>query len=173
MHKARTRPQARSPLTPLGGGDRYTLTGHRSEPSPTQERVPLLVGGGGRRIRQIAAWHADAVGSPCWVGVHDDGQLAEPSRFGPSFVDKDVESVRAAARARSANLEVQVLVQPVVVTDDAVGAADKIWRPRSPSGTLFRRPLRWSSSHEDLPRSDRGRFRRARCLRIGPACGCG
>lgn len=114
-------------------GDHYTLRGERCEPSPVQSRVPILVGGAGRRVHRIAARIADAVGFTGLGRIHDDGQRAEPARFAIPCLDEDVEAVRVAAGDRLPNLELQVLVQAVVVTDDAASTADQISRSHLPS----------------------------------------
>jgi probable F420-dependent oxidoreductase len=116
-------------------GDHYKLTDERCDPSPVQAQVPLLVGGAGRRVHQIAARHADAVGFTGLGRVHDDGQRAEPARFGVPFVEEDVEAIRAAAGDRLPHLELQVLVQAVAVTNDAPGVAEQISRSHLPSLT--------------------------------------
>jgi alkanesulfonate monooxygenase SsuD/methylene tetrahydromethanopterin reductase-like flavin-dependent oxidoreductase (luciferase family) len=114
-------------------GEHYTLTGERCEPRPVQDRIPLLVGGGGRRVHRIAARHADAVGFTGLGRVHDDGQRADPARFAAPLIDEDVAALRAAAGRRLALLELQVLVQAVAVTDDALGVAEQIARTHLPS----------------------------------------
>lgn len=116
-------------------GEHYQLTEQRCEPLPRQAHVPILVGGGGRRVHQIAARHADAVGFTGLVRVHVDGQHAEPSRFAAGMVDEDADAVRVAAGQRIDDLELQVLVQAVNVTDDADGAADEIRSAHLPTLT--------------------------------------
>ena len=108
-------------------GTHYDLAEARCSPLPVQRPLPMLVGGTGRRVHRIAARHADAVGFT-GLQIHADGRGAEPARFGSRFVDEDVEALRTAAGARLPDLELQVLVQMVVVTDDPVGAADEIRR---------------------------------------------
>ncbi len=121
-------------------GDTVTFTGahhrlveERCDPRPIQPRVPLLVGGGGRRVHGVAARHADAVGFTGLGRTLEDGQRHDPSGFRPDQVDGDVAAVRTAAGGRSSPLERQVLVQAVVVTDDARGTAEQISTARLPS----------------------------------------
>lgn len=114
-------------------GEHYHLDEARCYPSPIQSHVPLLVGGAGRRIHQIAAKHADAVGFTGLGRVNPDGQTAQPDRFPLSAVGQDIEHLREAAGDRSAHLEIQVLVQAVIITDNDVATAEDICRTRLPS----------------------------------------
>jgi hypothetical protein len=83
----------------------------------------------------VAAHHADAVGFTGLGRTLEDGQRHDPSRFRADRVDADVAAVRAATAGRSSPLELQVLVQAVVVTDDAYSTAEQISRSRLPSLT--------------------------------------
>jgi probable F420-dependent oxidoreductase len=114
-------------------GSHYQLAEERCDPLPVQEHVPLLVGGGGRRVHRLAARHADAVGFTGLGRTLEDGQRHDPSGFRADRVDDDVAAVRAACAERSTPLEHQVLVQAVVVTDDAKGRAEEISRSRLPT----------------------------------------
>ncbi len=114
-------------------GRHYRLDEERCDPLPVQPHVPLLVGGGGRRVLGIAARHADAVGFTGLGRTLADGQRHEPTGFRADRVDGDVAAVRAAAGERLTALESQVLVQTVVVTRDPRGAAEEIVRAHLPA----------------------------------------
>lgn len=160
-------------------GEHYTLTDERCEPRPVQAQIPVLVGGAGRHVHRIAARHADAAGFTGLGRVHENGQRVQPARFAGPCVDDDVEALRLAAGDRLAQLELQVLVQAVVVTDDALGVADQISRSHLPSLTpeeivdtpymmvgscsalvekLLEHRERWGFSHYTVRREALGRF---------------
>jgi probable F420-dependent oxidoreductase len=107
-------------------GEHYRLAEAHCHPRPLQPHVPLLVGGGGRRVLAIGARLADAVGFTGLGRTLEDGQRHEPTGFPPARVDEQVAAVRAAAGERWGLLELQVLVQGVVVTNDAPGAAENM-----------------------------------------------
>lgn len=85
-----------------------------------QERLPILVGGSGRGLLEHAARHADIVGLTGLGRTLADGHR-HAARFGPAVVDREVGIVRAAAGGR--DVELNVLVQRVIVTDDREAAA--------------------------------------------------
>ena len=113
-------------------GEHYQLKDARCDPRPVQPHVPLLVGGGGRRVHCIAARHADAVGFTGLGRILEDGQRHEPTGFPPTQVDAQVAAACAASGDRWSHLELQVLVQSVVVTNDASGAVERV-RSRLPN----------------------------------------
>jgi probable F420-dependent oxidoreductase len=109
-------------------GTHYQLRDERCAPRPAQSHVPLLVGGGGRRVHGIAARHADAVGFTGLGRTLADGHHHDPEGFRLERVEQDVAHVRRMAGARLDSLELQVLVQAVVVTEDAVSTAQDLSR---------------------------------------------
>jgi probable F420-dependent oxidoreductase len=97
-------------------------------PQPVQRpRPPLLVGAGGERMLRLAAAHADIVG---FTGA----RLKPGSRTGelipldrPAF-DQRVELFRAMAAERADQIEMNLLVQAVMVTDDRPAAVAQLRR---------------------------------------------
>jgi probable F420-dependent oxidoreductase len=104
-------------------GEHYAVTGHRSW--PTEPRVPLLIGGNGRRVLALAARTADAVG---FVGFRHnrDATEVELSHFTAGGLDEQVAWVREQAGERFDDLELTALVQIAQITDDRRAAATAI-----------------------------------------------
>ena len=73
--------------------------------------------------------------SPASAAPLEDGHRHETIGFQTDRVDRDVAAVRLAAAQRSSLPELQVLVQAVVVTNDARSTAQEISRSRLPSLT--------------------------------------
>jgi probable F420-dependent oxidoreductase len=109
-------------------GRHYQVTGHAIEPRPVQKpRPPILIGGNGRRLLSLAARKADIVG---FSGItFMEGGAAPPDLSGwrSSGVDERVLLVReVAGEDRYAQLELNVLVQRVIVTDNRHAAAQEL-----------------------------------------------
>src|SRR5262249_34458488 len=101
-------------------------------PKPAQERIPLLVGGGGRARLELAPRTADTVRiapnmqkgmSGSWGRGHSglDG--------GSARMDERVGWVRAAAGERLTSLELQVNVGKTVFSADRDAAAASVGAP--------------------------------------------
>jgi probable F420-dependent oxidoreductase len=90
-----------------------------------QERVPILVAVNGRRALAHAARHADGIGLAMLGRTLEDGQRHEV-RWQTDRLDRTVAFIRDQAGERSAELELNALVQAVVVTDDRLGAAQEL-----------------------------------------------
>jgi probable F420-dependent oxidoreductase len=97
-------------------GTHYRLDGHRCFPVPAAP-VPVLVGGNGTRLLQLAATASDIVGFVGFHQVHGTRDVAL-SHFTAAGLDDRLGVVRAAAGPRFDALELNALVQVVVVTDD-------------------------------------------------------
>ena len=101
-------------------GEHYTITDHDGQPKPAQRpHPPLMIGGGGRRTLTLAAREANIVGlAP---------RPNDPRSFTIAATEEKLGWIRAAAGDRFDDLELNVYPSggPVVVTDDARGAAQE------------------------------------------------
>jgi probable F420-dependent oxidoreductase len=125
-------------------GTHYTIEAKERWPRPRQDRIPLLVGGGGRRILRLAAARADI------VSVHRnlrDGSarswVEEAGGHGefPDGMSERVSWVRTAAGERLGTVELHATVQRVVITERPEEAAAALAAPLGyPPAQLMRHP---------------------------------
>ena len=104
-------------------GEHYTITGYGSFPKPTQSPLPLLIGGGAKRVLSIAAREAQIVGiNP---SIHSGRVDAAAAQNGAAAeTDKKVAWVREAAGDRYDEIEINLLQFAGIVTDDRRGTAE-------------------------------------------------
>jgi probable F420-dependent oxidoreductase len=101
---------------------------------------PVLVGGGGRRLLSFAARHADIVS--ILPRSRPDGQGFDVSDAGAAAFDEKVGWIRAASGDRFADLELNVLLQAVMQTDDRMTVAEMLAKQfRAPVEELLASPL--------------------------------
>ncbi|ETW23790.1 TIGR03621 family F420-dependent LLM class oxidoreductase [Mycobacterium gastri] len=86
---------------------------------------PLIIGGTGNRMLQLAAERADVVSIAGIYQVH--GQVPGVMRLAtPTEIDDRISYVHECAGDRADQLEWHTMIQAVVPTDDRRGAAEKI-----------------------------------------------
>jgi probable F420-dependent oxidoreductase len=109
-------------------GRHYQVSGHRIEALPVQRpRLPILVGGNGPRLLSLAAREADIVGLSGLTFRQGGAVPADVSAWRVAAIDEKLALIRAAAgEARYADLELNVLVQRVIVTDQRRSAAEDL-----------------------------------------------
>jgi probable F420-dependent oxidoreductase len=107
-------------------GRHYRVTGHTIHPLPVQRpHPPIAIGGNGRRLLTLAARVADIVGLS-GITFRRGGTAPDLSGWKAAGVDERVQLVREVAGERYAALELNVLVQRVLVTDDRSRAAEEL-----------------------------------------------
>src|SRR3546814_10737495 len=106
----------------------YRIDGLDGRPKPaTLGGPPLVIGGGGRRVLQLAAREADivAINVNLRAGVIDERAFPDGT---PDATDRKLAWIREAAGARFDDLELQVRIHLAMVTDDRDGVIDEIGR---------------------------------------------
>jgi len=88
-------------------------------------RVPMLIGGNGTRVLQLAGRVADIVGF-AGISHNRDATAVQFTHFTAEGLLDRITVVREAAGDRFADIELNVLVQAVVPTDDRAAAAARL-----------------------------------------------
>ncbi len=105
-------------------GAHYTVAGVVGRPAAVQEpRVPIAVGGGGRRVLELAALRADIVGINVDLRAGVIDERAGPTGT-PFATDEKIGWIRDAAGDRFADLELHTRVHVAMPTDDPAGMAE-------------------------------------------------
>jgi probable F420-dependent oxidoreductase len=94
-------------------GAYYTVRDLTLDPRPSQP-PRLFIGGGGRRLLQLAAREADIIG----LDLRGAAGLLDGASTTAEAVDEKLGWIREAAGDRFDQLELNILVHHVVVTDD-------------------------------------------------------
>jgi len=106
-------------------GEHYAIRGLSGSPKPVQQPLPLLVGGGGRKVLELAGRHADIVGlNPALPhGVIDASAGPDATA---AATDRKIGWVRDAAGARFERIELHTRIHLAIVTDDREGTAEAL-----------------------------------------------
>ena len=126
-------------------GAHYTVTSHDGIPKPVQRpHPPLFIGGGGRRILELAAREADIVGlaprtPPNPAGPGAPVIRADPRTITIAATEEKIAWIRAAAGERFEHLELNVypiatVTGPVVTDHPRAVAADLLDGIRARTG---------------------------------------
>src|SRR5579862_8267696 len=105
-------------------GAHYRITDYASFPKPARH-LPILVGGGGKRVLSIAAREADIIGINPNLRAGEIGSDATQDSL-QGATDRKLEWVRAAAGPRMADIEIQMRFFITKVTDDRMKLANAL-----------------------------------------------
>jgi probable F420-dependent oxidoreductase len=109
-------------------GEFYTVAGLDGQPKPAQQpHLPILVGGGGKRILSLAAREANIVSIIPRARPEGSGQQsADWSTATEAATRQKLNWIREAAGDRFAALELNAMVYAVVIADDRRAAASQL-----------------------------------------------
>ena len=102
-------------------GEHYRITDYASYPKPARH-LPILVGGGGKRVLSIAAREADIIGINPNLRAGEIGLEAATDSL-QEQTDRKIGWVRDAAGARLDDIEIQMRFFITKVTDDRMKLA--------------------------------------------------
>lgn len=109
-------------------GRHYTVSFPGTPPGAPSVRVPLMIGGGGKRILALAAREADVVGLR--PRALTDPRL-DPASASPAATTRAVQWIQESARERSDRVELNAFVQNFAITDRPLDVARSLsvgWR---------------------------------------------
>ena len=99
-------------------GTHYDIDGLDGTPKPlTPGGPPIIIGGGGKRVMQLAARVADIIGFNPNMKAGKIDENAGPSAT-PEATDRKMGWIREAAGDRFDSLELQIRLELAIVTDD-------------------------------------------------------
>lgn len=107
-------------------GEHYRIDGLSGLPKPRQTpHPPLFIGGGGKKVLQLAARYANIIGlnPKLTAGVIDSSVGADATE---AATDRKLAWIAQAAGARFAELEIQVRTQIVIVTNERHAVAESL-----------------------------------------------
>ena len=106
-------------------GEHYRIEGLEGTPKPVQSPIPLLIGGGGKRVLGIAARRADIVGVNANLRSGEIGEDAMADVM-PERFDEKLSWVRDAAGDRFDHLELNVLAAAAQITEGGKSTGEAI-----------------------------------------------
>ena len=115
-------------------GEHYTVREEHLDPAPAV-RVPILIGGNGRRTQACAARHADALGLTGF-SPRRDGTVIDASSITSAGLDAQVARLRELTADRAEPLPLQALVQSIELTSRRGEALERI-------AAALELPLEW------------------------------
>lgn len=106
-------------------GDFYEIDGLNGSPKPVQRPLPILIGGGGRKVLELAGRHAHIVGlNPKLPNGVIDAAAGPDATV--AATERKIGWIRDAAGDRFDQIELHTRIHLALVTDDRAGMADAL-----------------------------------------------
>ncbi len=106
-------------------GQFYEIDGLEGSPKPVQRPLPILVGGGGRKVLELAGRHAHIVGlNPKLPNGVIDAAAGPDATV--AATERKIGWIRDAAGDRFTQIELHTRIHLALVTDDRAGMADAL-----------------------------------------------
>lgn len=104
-------------------GEHYTVTDYDATPKPVQDHIPVLVGGGGKKVLTLAGREADIIGiNPnLKAGALDSSQAADTVA---EQTQRKIGWIRDGAGDRFDDIELQIRYFFAAITDDRNALAE-------------------------------------------------
>lgn len=120
-------------------GNHYTVTNLQAAPKPVQRpHPPVFIGGGGKRLLTLAAREADIIG--LHLKANPDG-TTDAFQHSEAALAQKVELVRQVAGNRFPELELNILLRNIVITDNRQQAAEEYMREKVRTATTVEQLL--------------------------------
>lgn len=104
-------------------GDFYRIEGLAGSPKPVQTPLPILIGGGGRKVLELAGRHAHIVGlNPKLPNGVIDASAGPDATV--EATDRKLAWVREAAGDRFDQIELHTRIHLALITDDRIGLSE-------------------------------------------------
>lgn len=106
-------------------GEFYEIDGLNGSPKPVQRPLPILIGGGGRKVLELAGRHAHIVGlNPKLPNGVIDAAAGPDATV--AATERKIGWIRDAAGDRFDEIELHTRIHLALVTDDRAGMADAL-----------------------------------------------
>lgn len=106
-------------------GEHYSVTDYQGIPKPAQAKLPILIGGGGKKVLRLAGREADIVGiNPNMKAGAVTSDAVSDSLA--EMVDQKVGWIKEGAGSRFDDLELQIRYFLASITDNRKGLAEAV-----------------------------------------------
>ena len=114
-------------------GEHYTISGMEGHPKPAQHPLPIFIGGGGRRMLNIAAREADIIGVHVRLGPTGGEEVTTDPR---ARLAEKIQWIRDDAEDRFGEIELAIQLFAVSIVDSGAEQQAEAERIAAASGIM-------------------------------------